>query len=246
MTEHFVLAHGFTQTSRSWATIEGLLPAQVAGASTCAVDMPGHGSATRLRRDLWGASDHLVDVGGTGAYVGYSMGGRVALHAALRHPDHVRRLVLIGATAGIEDAGERAERRVADGELADRIMRHSIAAFIDEWLQNPLFGGLTEETAGRDDRLSNTRAGLASSLRLCGTGVQQPLWDRLDDIRCPTLVLVGEHDQKFRALGTRLADGIGRAELAVIPDAGHSVHLEQPAATVDAIADFVRRAGAIG
>lgn len=237
---HLVLAHGFTQTARSWSPMEKLLADRLPSPTFEAVDLPGHGSATRLRRDLWRSADHLVALGGTGTYVGYSMGGRVALHAALRFPDLIERLVLIGATAGIDDEDGRAERRVADQALADEIMRRSLPSFVDEWLRNPLFAGLTEETAMRDDRLRNTRAGLTSSLRLCGTGTQEPLWDRLGEIRCPTLVLFGELDQKFRALGERLVAGIPRAELGVIPSSGHAVHLEQPVLTADAITAFVR------
>ena len=96
------------------------------------------------------------DAGGTGTYVGYSMGGRVSLHAALAHPDAVERLVLIGATAGIDDPDERAARREADDRLADHIEAVGVPAFIDEWLANPLFAGLTEATALRSDRLRNT------------------------------------------------------------------------------------------
>ena len=238
---HLVLAHGFTQTARSWAILGDLIAQRVDGTSFTPVDLPGHGRATRLRRDLWGSADHLVQQGGPGTYVGYSMGGRVALHAALRHPDSVERLVLIGATAGIDDAGDRARRRAEDQALADRIMRHSLPAFIDEWLARPLFDGLDDDTAMRDDRLRNTRAGLASSLRLCGTGTQEPLWDRLGEVRSPTLVLVGADDTKFRALGERLVDGLASAELSVIEDSGHSVHLEQPDRTADAISEFLLR-----
>ena len=241
MAQHLVFAHGFTQTARSWTPIERLLAVRLPGSTHCAVDLPGHGAAARLRRDLWGAADHLTSVGGRGTYVGYSMGGRVALHAALRHPEHVDRLVVIGATAGLETERERAERRAADQALADRVTRQSLAAFLEDWLSNPLFAGLTDETAQRDDRLRNTRAGLASSLRLFGTGTQEPLWDRLGEIDCPTLVLVGEHDAKFRVIGERLATGIADAQLRVIDGAGHSVHLERPEATADEIADFVRR-----
>lgn len=236
----FVLAHGFTQSARSWATFQQLLESRLPGATTTAVDLPGHGDAEAPADvDLWSSADLLADQGGPGVYVGYSMGGRVALHTTLTHPDVVEGLVLIGATAGIDDPDERAARRAADERLADHIEDVGVTAFIDEWLANPLFAGLTEATALRADRLRNTATGLAASLRATGTGTQTPLWDRLDEIECPVLVLVGEHDAKFTDLGRRLVDGLPRADLVVVPGAGHSVHLEQPDATVEAIAAWL-------
>lgn len=240
MSDRVVLAHGFTQTARSWAGIEARLHESIPEIVTHAIDLPGHGSAAEVQADLWGAADHLVRHGGAGTYVGYSMGGRVALHAALAHPEIVERLVLIGATAGIDDPDERAARRSSDERLADRIGLIGVEEFIDEWLTNPLFAGLDDAAAMRSDRLSNTAAGLASSLRATGTGSQAPLWSRLGDVHCPTLVLVGEHDSKFRLLGERLGRGIDDSRLIVIPDAGHSVHLENPGETTAALAAFVR------
>ena len=242
-SQRFVLAHGFTQTAKSWDLAGRLLCSELADvdtdAVTIAVDLPGHGDAPPpADSDLWVSADRLVDVGGTGTYVGYSMGGRVALHAALSHPDAVEQLILIGATAGLDDPDERAARRAADDRLADHIEEIGVPTFIDEWLRNALFAGLTDATSLRADRLRNTAAGLAASLRATGTGTQLPLWDRLAEIECPVLVLVGEHDAKFTGLGRRLVDGLGDADLVVVPDAGHSVHLEQPHATASAIATW--------
>jgi 2-succinyl-6-hydroxy-2,4-cyclohexadiene-1-carboxylate synthase len=239
--ERFVLAHGFTQTARSWSTFAGLLRDELPGAETIAIDLPGHGTAPPPSdADLWESAARLVDAGGTATYVGYSMGGRVSLHAALAHPAHVRALVLIGATAGIDDPHERQARRAADDRLADHIEEVGVDAFIDEWLANPLFAGLTEQTAMRDDRLRNTAGGLAASLRATGTGTQVPLWDRLGEIDVPVLVLAGEHDEKFRAIGERMAGLLTNSTIGVIAHAGHSVHLEQPEATAAAVARWYR------
>ena len=239
MTCRLILAHGFTQTGRSWATATEALAERLPGAEFLAVDLPGHGDAAHVRADLWGAADHLTAVGEHGVYVGYSMGGRIALHAALRHPEAVQGLVLIGATAGIDGAAERAARRDADEMLAERLEAIGVEAFVDQWLTNSLFAGLTPETSLRDDRLRNTVDGLASSLRLTGTGTQAPLWDRLGEIEAPTLVLAGERDTKFCYLGERMASAIPHATFEVIADAGHSVHLEQPTATAATIATWL-------
>ncbi len=241
MIDRFVLAHGFTQTARSWATFAGLLRDELPGAETIAIDLAGHGTAPPPPdANLWESARRLVDAGGTATYIGYSMGGRVSLHAALASPERVRALVLIGATAGIDDPNERLARRAADERLADHIEAVGVEAFIDEWLTNPLFAGLTEQTALRDDRLRNTAGGLAASLRATGTGTQEPLWERLGEIDVPVLVLAGEHDEKFRAIGERMAALLTTSTLDVIADAGHSVHLEQPEATAAAVARWHR------
>jgi 2-succinyl-6-hydroxy-2,4-cyclohexadiene-1-carboxylate synthase len=240
-SRRLVLAHGFTQTARSWHHIQELLAEREPGVETIAVDLPGHGGAAAVAAELWGAADHLVDRGGRATYVGYSMGGRVALHAALARPDQVEGLVLIGATAGIDDSTERVARRTSDDRLAERIEEIGVEAFVDEWLANPLFARLTDDTAQRDDRMRNTAHGLAQSLRSTGTGTQDPLWDRLDEIESPVLVIAGEHDDKFIEIGHRLVTGLTRGELHLVAGAGHSAHLERPDETVAAIVDWRAR-----
>jgi 2-succinyl-6-hydroxy-2,4-cyclohexadiene-1-carboxylate synthase len=240
-SSRIVLVHGFTQTARSWDAMTPLLRARRPSADIVAVDLPGHGTAATVRADLWQSADLLTAAAGPATYVGYSMGGRIALHAALAHPRTVERLVLIGATAGIDDDDERADRRRADDLLADRLEAIGVAAFVDEWLSTPLFERLTSANDQRRDRLRNTAPGLASSLRSTGTGTQTPLWDRLDEIEAPVLVLVGEEDPKFRALGERLVSELRHGEMAVIPGAGHSVHLEAPVQTADVMAGWLSR-----
>ncbi|MDX2380173.1 MAG: alpha/beta fold hydrolase [Acidimicrobiia bacterium] len=240
-TPRLILAHGFTQTARSWERVARCLAEVMPGSTTTAVDLPDHGDAPSAvsGSDLWRSADHLVECGGQGVYVGYSMGGRVTLHAALAQPELVSAMVLIGATAGIDSDSERVERRAADELLADRIEQIGVADFVEEWLRNPLFAGLTPETAQVEDRCRNTAAGLATSLRCTGTGTQEPLWSRLPSIAVPTLILAGEHDAKFRTLGHRLTSSIPDSTLLVIPDAGHTTHLEQPRTTTDAIASWL-------
>ena len=219
-----ILVHGFTQTRRSW---DPLLPA-LADHEVVALDAPGHGAASGVVHDLPAGGAWLAEQGGAGAYVGYSMGGRLCLHAALAAPHAVRALVLVSATAGIDGAIERAQRRASDEALADRVERIGVEAFVDEWLALPLFDGLNADTDGRAARLENTPDGLASSLRSAGTGTQEPLWDRLGSLTMPVLVVAGEHDEKFAALAHRLAAAIPGADLAIVEGAGHTVHLEQP------------------
>jgi 2-succinyl-6-hydroxy-2,4-cyclohexadiene-1-carboxylate synthase len=220
-----ILLHGFTQTGVSWGRLADEL------AASCP-DLPGHGTRSDVRADLWESAELLAESEGAGIYVGYSMGGRVALHVALARPDVVQGLVLISATAGIDDDVERATRRASDDALAAHAEAIGIDAFLHEWLAQPMFAGLP--ASARTGRSTDVH-GLASSLRMAGAGTQEPLWDRLPTIDVPVLVIAGALDNKYVALAERLAATLPRAELAVVPGAGHTVHLEAPEAFLDVL-----------
>jgi len=233
-----VLVHGFTQTHESWDPVTADLATDH---EVVVVDAPGHGGSAGVRADLWAGADLLADVGGRATYVGYSMGARLVLHLALGRPEVVERLVLLGGTAGIDSAEERAARRLADERLAEAVERDGTEPFIERWLAQPIFGGLTPSPTDLAARRANAPSGLASSLRLAGTGTMDPpLWDRLHAVTAPALVVAGERDEKFRALGERLVDGLAGADrLHVVDGAGHAAHLEQPAAFAALVRRFV-------
>jgi 2-succinyl-6-hydroxy-2,4-cyclohexadiene-1-carboxylate synthase len=231
------LVHGFTQTGRSWQPVLerlGLLHAFTV------VDLPGHGRSSAVTAGLWEGAAAIGEAGQHSAYVGYSLGGRFCLHLALAHPELVDALVLVSATAGLDTEQERQGRRAADEALAERIEAGGVVAFLEWWLARPLFATLSPEQAGLGDRRDNTAEGLAGSLRLAGTGQQEPLWDRLGALDMPVLVIAGERDEKFAAIGRRLAAAIGaNAELVLIPGAGHACHLERGDAFCLTLADFL-------
>lgn len=228
-----VLAHGFTQNRRCWGPF---LDALGDGRELRPVDLAGHGSVPPAR-DLAEAAFRLGRDGGWGAHLGYSLGGRVALHLALAQPELVTALVLIGAHPGLEDPAEREARAAADDDLADRLQEVGLPAFLDEWLAQPLFASLPPEADQRDERLTNDPDALADTLRHLSTGRQTPLWDRLPALRMPVLYLAGEDDEKYVRLGRQTVAAIGpNARLEIVPGAGHAAHLEQP----DFVAQRVR------
>ena len=232
-----VLVHGFTQTGRSWGPIAADLRRDH---EVVLVDAPGHGGSAAVRTDLTAGAALLGAAGGRATYVGYSMGGRLALHLALDQPDQVDALVLLGATAGIEDEQERAARRRGDEGWASDLERDGLDPFLERWLAQPLFANLPADAADLDDRRRNTVEGLASSLRLAGTGSQAPRWSDLPGLRMPVLVLAGERDERFAALGRRMARAIGaNAAFAVVAGAGHAAHREQPDAFLAVLRAFL-------
>lgn len=168
--------------------------------------------------------------------VGYSMGGRVALHVALAAPRRVQRLVLIATTAGIEDEQERARRRESDDALAEELETEPYERFIERWRSQPLFEGEPAEVSAlaRADQRRNRPAALAAALRGIGTGEMQSLWPRLAELEMSVTVVVGERDLKFQRIGRRMVQRIAAAELRVLVG-GHNLALESPAAVAEAI-----------
>jgi 2-succinyl-6-hydroxy-2,4-cyclohexadiene-1-carboxylate synthase len=233
------LVHGFTQTGASWEPVAERLRA--AGHDVITPDVPGHGRASDVLADLWGGARLLAEEVGPAVWIGYSMGGRLALHVALADPAIASRLVLVSTTAGIDDDGERAARRAADDALAGEVERDGVQAFVERWLQGPLWATLPRDRAGIEHRLDNTVDGLASSLRLAGTGTQQPLWDRLATITAPTLIVTGQLDRRFHELGDRLASAMPGAARVEIPGAGHAVPWERPDDFVAAVDTWLRQ-----
>ncbi|HZR00990.1 MAG TPA: 2-succinyl-6-hydroxy-2,4-cyclohexadiene-1-carboxylate synthase [Chloroflexota bacterium] len=245
-----VLLHGFTGSVESWRSFADSFGACV---RPIAVDLLGHGGSDKpsdpaLYRpeaqvaQLLGLFDRLgldrVNL------LGYSMGGRLALQLAVVAPERLGCLVLESASPGIADAAERAARVRADDALASFAEREGIAAFVDRWERVPLFASQARLPAAvrarlREQRLTNDPTGIAGSLRGFGAGVPEPLWDLLPTLDVPTLVVVGALDSKYRQVGRDMTERMPRGELAIVPDAGHNVHLEQPCAFARLVLHFL-------
>jgi 2-succinyl-6-hydroxy-2,4-cyclohexadiene-1-carboxylate synthase len=202
-------------------------------------DIRGHGvAAERVPVTLEAVvEDVLTRARGRFTLVGYSMGGRIALHVALAAPGRIERVVLIGASPGIADPVAREERRRADEELSVEIERSSIEEFASRWAQTPVLAGLPPAVldAAHVDRLRSTPAGLARALRGLGTGALPSLWDRLGELQMPVTLVVGERDSKFQGIASEMAGRIPAADVVVVPGAGHAVHLEAAEAIVGAL-----------
>jgi 2-succinyl-6-hydroxy-2,4-cyclohexadiene-1-carboxylate synthase len=228
-----VVLHGFTQTGRLWGHFGELL---AESHTLVAVDLPGHGDSGSVRADLPTTAGLVAEavrneVGAEAcALLGYSLGARVGLHVALGADLALRGVVFIGVTAGIEDFDEREQRRRSDDTMADDLEASGdVEHFIDAWLRGPLFERLdANDTAQRSERLRNTAPGLASSLRLCGTGTQEPMWDLLPTLASPILAMAGTDDTRFAAHALRMTRLVPHGVASLVPGGGHAVHLAQP------------------
>jgi len=238
MPAELILVHGFTQTGRSWQPVLHALGGRY---RALAPDLPGHGDFAARRPASFAACDaYLGALAGDRriTLAGYSLGGRVALHAGLSLGDRVERLVLISASPGLANASERGARAAADAALADHIEAVGLQAFVREWGAQPLFAGMPRGIAelAEADRMRNTAEGLAAALRGLGTGVMPSLWNRLEELTVAVDLVVGERDLKFRAIAERMQAALPDARLHVVPGAGHAVQLEVPGAVADVLA----------
>ena len=238
MAETVVLLHGFAGTRHGWDLVAGRLRPE--RYRPLALDLRGHGDARDVRPIDFAACTADVAAAAPERFVlcGYSLGGRVALHVALAHPERISRLVLVASTAGIEDPDLRAARRQADEELAADVEHATIAEFAERWTGQPLFAGTPPEAARfwRADLERNDPGALAAVLRGIGAGAMAPLWGRLGELRMPATIVAGERDERYTDLGRRLAAGLSGARLVIVPGAGHGLPREAPQAVADAIA----------
>ncbi len=174
---------------------------------------------------------------------GYSMGSRLALYLALRHPDRCAGLFLESASPGLETVGERTARRVADGEMATRLEGGGFEGFLHDWYRQPLFAPLARNPdllrRTIEDRLRNDPTELAKSLRGMGTGSQPPLWGELTGLQVPALAVTGGLDEKFVGTSRRMASLNPEIRVAVVPGAGHNVHAEATAAYLSSLEEFL-------
>ncbi len=179
--------------------------------------------------------------------IGYSMGGRTALHLAPKILDRLEALILVGTHPGIEDERWRGHRFTGDEELAARIERRGMEWFLTYWASNPIIATQARipepaRTAMAEARALNRSHGLAGSLRGMGLGVMTPTQDRLEAIDVPTLLLVGAEDEKYAELAMTMSVLLPRAQVSRIPGAGHCAHLERPAAAAQTIRWFLSSA----
>lgn len=238
------LLHGFTGAPASWVAVRMHLDRSIE------INCPtllGHGDdAPKTGESFEQEADRLAELVAPGGRVdvlcGYSLGARLALTLALRHPERVGRLVLVGVHPGLEEEEARKERRHADASWISKLEGEGIEGFVDAWEQLPLFSDdqllltASQRMVQRRIRLSHDPAGLAASLRVCGLAEMPPTPSRLSGLGLPVRLVVGGNDTKFRALAREMAKRLPRAETTTIPTCGHGVPMLRPV-TLAAILD---------
>jgi 2-succinyl-6-hydroxy-2,4-cyclohexadiene-1-carboxylate synthase len=239
--------HGFLGSNEDFSEVISLVSKQFCCLS---LDLPGHGETRVVGEDerytmpetaaaIVQLLNHLNIPDAN--LVGYSMGGRLALHLALHYADRFPKVILESASPGLKTEAERLARIQHDFALAERI-ETNFPQFLADWYEQPLFRSFKQHPNFEQmmqKRLRNNPVELAKSLRNMSTGLQPSLWKNLENHQNSLLLMVGENDRKFITINQDMASICPRAKLAIVSNAGHNIHAEQPITYANQIAQFL-------
>jgi 2-succinyl-6-hydroxy-2,4-cyclohexadiene-1-carboxylate synthase len=221
---------GFMQRGDAWRPVAELLPERY---PSVMLDHGQHSLEGRLSEISAAGEGHLL--------VGYSLGGRLALRAAMRDPERYLGVATIGATAGIDEPSLRSMRAEADERLAAWMEAAPIEDIVAVWERQPLFADQSDALVERQrpGRLSQDPRELALLLRTAGQGTLEPVWHELERLEAPLLALAGARDAPYARAAERMAGLAPRGRFALVEDAGHAAHLQRPEAVAALIAASV-------
>jgi len=237
--EPLLLIHGFTGSISQWHTLAASLSRSH---QLIMVDMLGHGDSDAPQQvERYSTAEVVEDLAelliqlriDKVHMLGYSMGGRIALSFAMMKKELVLSLIMESSSPGLDSEEERLARIQSDRALADRIEQQGMEWFADYWGKLPLFSSLqklqpAQQQQLHEARLSNNSFGLAQSLRGIGTGQQPSWWQQLNQLTLPVLLIAGELDNKYCLIAEEMHRRLPQAQLKIVSDAGHNVHVEQP------------------
>jgi 2-succinyl-6-hydroxy-2,4-cyclohexadiene-1-carboxylate synthase len=178
--------------------------------------------------------------GSSRALLGYSMGGRMALHALLEKDHPWQAAVIISAHPGLESEQDRAARRAGDAEWATRALAGNWQEFLDAWNAQPVLGSTVMRDKQASGSLVTRRREIARSFVDWSLGAQERLWERLHEITIPVLWIAGENDPAFLTHARRAVTMMPQATLATAPGAGHRVPWEAETWLSGQVARFLK------
>ena len=169
--------------------------------------------------------------------LGYSLGGRLALHACLLRPDLWEGVILVGADPGLESEEEKKLQLDKDRNWAERLKREPLEKLVDEWDAQSVFCGIRNQAPRNLGEMDPDR--LSHQFEVFSKGIQQNLVPKLAELKRPPVLFVsGEKDQKYQDIGEKLAKSSSAINTQVVADAGHRVPWENPETFVQVLIDF--------
>jgi 2-succinyl-6-hydroxy-2,4-cyclohexadiene-1-carboxylate synthase len=245
--------HGFLGSSRDWLKIISDLSSDY---YCLAVDLPGHGKSVipsvKLPRYCEERSDEAISINyselnlhnaafGLNAFlkqfdlispvlIGYSMGGRIALHMLKLDEIYWHGAVLESTSPGIENLADRAIRLKQDFALATRLEEDDFNQFLEEWYQQPLFSGFVKVPDFKQiliHRQKNNPGQIAAALKAFSTGTQKSFWHKLKKFEIPIMLISGSNDEKYCNITKRISASSPIIKTRIIQGSGHVVHAEK-------------------
>lgn len=238
--EVVLFLHGLSDSWLSWREVLERLPRGVRG---IALDQRGHGESEQPAccygmPDLVADAVALLDhVGASRAtIVGHSMGGFVAQTLAARHPERVRRLVVIGNGPSVR-VPPMEEFAAAVGRMGDTLPTGFAREFQVSTIHTPIAPAALDAFVVESERLPpRVWKGLVAGM------LADDERGRAARITAPTLIVNGEKDSFWTPVEARtLQQGLRGAELEIFPATGHAVHWERPGAFVRTLSAFIER-----
>ena len=169
--------------------------------------------------------------------LGYSLGGRLALHASLQNPNLWKSAILVGADPGLESEEEKRLQLDRDRNWAERLRREPLEKLVDEWDAQSVFCGIGNQAPRNLGEMDPDR--LSHQFEVFSKGIQQNLVPKLAELKRPPVLFVsGEKDHKYQGIGEKLAKSTSIVKAQVIADAGHRVPWENPESFVQVLIDF--------
>jgi len=229
--------HGFLGQGTDWNFLRAATT-QSGSAECLTPDLFAGGAPTVLMEEWAGAfSEEAAASDSEPILLGYSLGGRLALHALVARPDVWRAAVIVSAHLGLSEPEAREERRRADEQWAVRFEREPWEELLAAWDSQPTFGERAQSLPRRERDFD--RSALAAGLRLWSLGVQEPLADRLKGYGGPVLWIAGERDARFVAQGRAAMRHLRFGALQLAPGATHRVPWEAPEWFARHVLEFV-------
>ena len=225
-----VFIPGFMQPAEAWSPVADRLAERY---PSVLLSHSEHSFEGRLRE--------IAEAGEGSVLCGYSLGGRLALHAALRDLGRYAGLVTVGASAGIEAPGTRAARAEADAKLASWMETQPMDQIVGVWERQPLFADQSDALveSQRPGRLAQDPRSLALLLRTAGQGALEPVWQRLHTLDLPVMAIAGALDERYADAARRMARAVPDGRAVIVENAGHAAQLQQPADVAAALGDFL-------